>query len=50
MRIFSYHPSIKKYTHRRDAKNAENFLKKKTISYLCVLCVSAVKTVFMDEH
>jgi hypothetical protein len=40
---------MKKQTHRKDAKNAKLlcvFVKE----FLCVLCVSAVKTVFMDEH
>jgi hypothetical protein len=38
-----------KYTHRRDAENAKClilYIKE----FLCVLCVSAVKTVFMDGH
>jgi len=40
---------MKKQTHRKDAKNAKLlcvFVKE----FLCVLCISAVKTVFMDEH
>jgi hypothetical protein len=37
-------------THRRDAKNAENSLIKKAINYLCVLCVSVVKRVFIDGY
>ena len=40
---------MKKQTHRKDAKNAKLlcvFVKE----FRCVLCVSAVKTVFMDEH
>jgi hypothetical protein len=40
---------MKKQTHRKDAKNAKLlcvFVKE----FLSVLCISAVKTVFMDEH
>ena len=42
---------IKKFTLRKDAKNAKCFIifVKEFLCVLCVLCVFAVKTVFMDE-
>jgi len=39
---------IKKFTQRKDAKNAKCFIIF-VKEFLCVLCVFAVKTVFMDE-
>jgi hypothetical protein len=40
---------MRKPTHRRDAENAECFIALVEV-FLCVLCVSAVNTVYRDEH
>ena len=41
--------SIKKLTHRRGAKNAEQLFNENNLT-LCELCASAVKMVLMNEH